>query len=69
MFSISKLGTKSSKTHCTAPTGKKGRHCGKRIRVGRMGDGVTCGREECQLWLAFRSNKKRKNIAPPPDAW
>jgi hypothetical protein len=46
---------KSSDTHCTAPTGKNGRHCGKRKRSGRLADGLTCGGELCQLWYAARS--------------
>ncbi|RAS58885.1 hypothetical protein C8D87_11755 [Lentzea atacamensis] len=58
MSLLNKLGTKSSATHCTAPTGKHGRHCGKRIRLGRYGDGVTCGAPECQLWRSCAEDRK-----------
>lgn len=53
MFST--LITRSSTTHCTAPTGRGGKHCGRRKRTGRLGDGVTCGRELCQLWLMCKA--------------
>ncbi|MGM1059639.1 hypothetical protein [Saccharothrix sp. Mg75] len=48
------LITKSSATHCTAPTGRDGRHCGKRKRTGRLADGTTCGGPMCALWHAAR---------------
>ncbi|MGZ3147284.1 hypothetical protein ACVDFE_35890 [Lentzea chajnantorensis] len=50
MLNIRRLGTKSSATHCMAPTGKKGRHCGKPIGKGRMSNGVTCFGTDCQYW-------------------
>lgn len=67
MFSIKKLAAKSSATHCTAPNGKGGRHCGRPIRKGRMGDGITCGRELCQLWRSCADDRKQKNTAG--DMW
>ncbi|MDX8055757.1 hypothetical protein SK571_40815 [Lentzea sp. BCCO 10_0798] len=51
MFSISKVGTKSSATHCTAPTGRNGKHCGKRLR---QSDGAVCSNYNCQLYAACR---------------
>lgn len=51
MFSISKLGTKSTATHCSAKTGRNGKPCMKRLRTGRLADGQTCGGELCQLWF------------------
>ncbi|MEU4801213.1 hypothetical protein [Actinosynnema sp. NPDC023587] len=44
----------SSATHCTAPTGRNGRHCGKRLLTGRLADGITCGGPMCVLWHASR---------------
>ncbi|MGW4110191.1 hypothetical protein ACWEFJ_04880 [Actinosynnema sp. NPDC004786] len=41
-------------TRCPAPTGRKGGHCGKPLRRGRLSDGVTCGGEMCQLWHLAR---------------
>ncbi|MFD1152596.1 hypothetical protein [Saccharothrix hoggarensis] len=51
------LITQSSATHCTAPTGRNGRHCGRRKRVGRLADGHTCGSEVCQLWHAAKTSQ------------
>lgn len=51
MSLLSKLGTKSTATHCSARTGKGGRMCMRRLRTGRLADGVTCGRQDCQLWF------------------
>ena len=50
-MSITKI-FKSSGALCTAPTGKRGKHCGRPIkRTGRLADGATCGRMDCQIYL------------------
>ncbi|GAA1308134.1 hypothetical protein [Saccharothrix xinjiangensis] len=48
------LLTRTSDTHCTAPTGRNGGHCGKRRLTGRLADGTTCGSPACALWHADR---------------
>lgn len=42
---------RAKRARCEARTGRGNRVCGKRIRLGRTADGVTCGSEMCQLWL------------------
>ena len=43
--------SRARRARCKARTGRHGGDCGRRIRLGRLADGVTCGREICQLWL------------------
>lgn len=51
MFGIKNAGTKSSATHCTAPTGRNGKHCGRRLR---QSDGAVCSNYQCQLYVTCR---------------
>jgi len=40
---------RARRARCTAKP--NGRTCNKRLRTGRMADGMTCGSELCQLWF------------------
>lgn len=42
---------RARRAKCKAEPNGRGRLCNRPIRTGRLADGVTCGREMCQLWL------------------
>lgn len=51
----------SSSTHCTAPTGRRGKHCGKKLRPRYCTQ--TCGSPQCTTWLLITGGHKKKGQA------